>query len=87
MSRDGSDRVMFGRVGLEVHRARGHVVIHTFRRGPTGPVTHCFRLHGLDEITGALSVWEGARGEGAPDMRAALRFAADALAAPEGRSR
>jgi hypothetical protein len=78
---------MFGKVGLEVHAARGHVLIHTFRRGPVGPVPHAFALHGVDEIDSALSAWANKPGPEAANMRGALRFAGKALAAPKARRR
>ncbi len=43
--------------------------------GPVGERQRVFRLHGLDEIEGALQVWAGRSEPFAKDMRGALRFA------------
>ena len=81
------DEIMFGSVGVAVDGARGHCVVHTTRRGPTGPVPHTFRLHSIEEIDGALAAWSQKTGVTAKSMCAALRYAGQALMVQKGRRR
>lgn len=72
-------KIMFGSVGLEVDTAQGHCTVHVCRDGPVGPVPHCFRLNGLEEIDGVLHAWACQAGTKAKNMRAALQHAGHAL--------